>query len=82
MDIRDKAEQLVPYIELSNDEWGELLQALCTMVRYAYGTSKEFQLALEKEIDENLKYINENVTIIETTKTVEHTVTTKELEFN
>jgi hypothetical protein len=80
MNIREKAEQLQIYANLSNDEWGETLQALINMAHYAYGCSIAFGVALAKELDEQLEYINESVRIT-TTETVTQPVTTQELEF-
>ena len=81
MAIRDKAAQLQVYATLSNDEWGETLQALINIAPYAYGYSTAFGAALEKELDEQLEYVTENVRIVTVTTQETVTVTTQELEF-
>ena len=72
-------EELKKYAELEGAEIGELCYHLCELSRYMDYVSDEFETALHKEIEVQLRNFKENATIVERPETFTQIVT--ELEW-
>jgi len=63
-----KRNKLFELAVLCQDEYGEYLSELCSIINYKGYGSEQFFKALEKEMDDALKNFKENAEIIETVK--------------
>ena len=83
MDWYSKLKALQDYAEMENTEVGEMWKGLCMMAQSSYDyASKEFQDALEKEVDIQLAYVVVHATIKEEKKTETRTYTSVWLEWD
>jgi hypothetical protein len=80
-DIQDMIYELEEAADLDGTELGEMWDKLCT-IQYVigYGLSDNFERVWIEEIREQYKDLKERFEIIETTQTIEKTVTTRSLE--
>ena len=74
MKLHEKINELQKYSELEGTEIGEFCTILCQIAQYPDYMTDEFFAAIEKEIDAQLDNFKTNATIVETPKTVTHTI--------
>lgn len=71
-------EELEHYASLDGTEWGETMLALCHLYRYSTYISTELVELIKKEVNDNLKYVKENATIVEESETYTRKIKTLE----
>ena len=75
MQTHEKIDELQKYAELEGTEVGEFCSMLCQIAQYPDYMTNEFFAAVEKEIYAQLSNFKSNARIVETKKTLTHTIT-------
>lgn len=79
---QERLDFLAECASLSNDTWGETITGLLEAWRTCKYCSTEFITALEKEIEDQLVWAEENCLILERNETETRIITVKELVVN